>query len=184
MNLYEGMLNRVSQPILEGDGPDEAVLTACVQAAVCAPDHRCLRPWRFIVVRSSARQRLAAVYCASQKSLHPEYSQAELDRLAQQPLRAPVLVFSIAKIQPDVPVPEREQWLSSGAATQNLMLALHAHGWSSIWRTGALAEDPAVRATLGLDLHEHVAGIIYTGACQKPRSADRPDAAAFIEEWL
>ncbi len=184
MDLYEGLLQRVSQPVLNGDGPDFDTLKACIQAAICAPDHRALQPWRFVLVRDSARIRLAELYRASQKSLHPEYREAELDRLAQQPLRAPVLVFSVAIVRPDAPVPEREQWLSCGAATQNLILALQAHGWDSIWRTGALAEDPAVRSALRLLAYEHVAAVVYTGHCSHPRRVERPDAAGFLEEWL
>ena len=39
-----------------------------------------------------------------------------------------------------------------GAATQNLLLAAHALGYGTFWRTGALAYDRGVMDALGRDL--------------------------------
>ena len=51
MDAYELLLTRASSGKLREPGPDDATLHAIVHAALRAPDHGLLRPWRIQVVR-------------------------------------------------------------------------------------------------------------------------------------
>ena len=184
MELLQGLLERSSQPVLVAPGPDLAQIELAIRAALCAPDHRALQPWRYLVVHGEARVRLAALYAASQQALQPQRSAAEIERLRQQPLRAPTLIVAILRLREDAAVPAHEQWLSMGAAVQNLMLALHAQGYATIWRTGALASDVAVRAAFALADEERIAALVYVGSPPvPPRRAERPLSPSFWSVW-
>ncbi|HEX6003232.1 MAG TPA: nitroreductase family protein, partial [Burkholderiales bacterium] len=62
------------------------------------------------------------------------------------------------------------------AAAQNIMLAVHALGFGAMWRTGAPAYDPTVKAALGLKPDDAIVGFLYigtrsSGAAPYPRPA-------------
>jgi len=71
-------------------------------------------------------------------------------------------------------VPPFEQLLSAGAAVQNLILALKAQGFSTVWRTGLLCNEPAVKAYFGVGEQDYVTAFVYTGssACDMPTRGD------------
>ena len=46
-------------------GPDDAALAAMTEAALHAPDHAALVPFRFKVVRGEARRSMAALFAAA-----------------------------------------------------------------------------------------------------------------------
>ena len=52
----------IAPPFLTGPGPDAAMLAEILAAGASAPDHGRLRPWRFIVIRGDARERLGEVF--------------------------------------------------------------------------------------------------------------------------
>lgn len=183
MELLQGLLSRVSQPVLQAPGPDHAQIELAVKAAICVPDHRNLQAWRYIVIEGEGRERLAEIYARSQSEQAPQRSAAEIDRLRQQPLRAPTLIMAVLRRQDAAQVPLHEQYLSMGASVQNLLLALMAQGWAAIWRTGALAEDCAVAQALGLREQEMIAGVIYVGTTLNPRQVSRPPPESFWEIW-
>jgi hypothetical protein len=68
-----------------------------------------------------------------------------------------------AKVRRQHKIPEIEQVISAGAATQNMILAFHVGGFASMWRTGKPAYDPEVKTAFGLEPHDHIVGMIYVG---------------------
>ena len=61
MEAIDALTNRVSGSVLVDPAPDELELHSILSAAVRAPDHGRLRPWRLIVLRGAARKRLDAI---------------------------------------------------------------------------------------------------------------------------
>ena len=68
-------------------------------------------------------------------------------------------------------MPEIEQILSAGAMAQNLMLAAHALGYGSMWRTGSMTYDRVVAKGLGLEPNEKMIGFLYMGEIQGNKKA-------------
>jgi nitroreductase len=60
-------------------------------------------------------------------------------------------------------IPEIEQVIAAAAAAQNLFLAAHDLGYGVMWKTGAAAYDPTVKATVGLAADDHIIGIMHLG---------------------
>lgn len=184
METLDAILSRVSQGKLAEPAPDAAALEKAFACALRAPDHRVLRPWRYLVLRGDALRQLGEVFVDAMRAADPGLDQAEVERLRKMPQRAPLIVVAVTVHKQDPKVPDEELLLSTGAAVQNFMLALHDLGYATMWRTGPLAKAPLVRAALGLNGQESIAGFVYAGtAANEPRRIVPLDVNEFVSEW-
>ncbi|WP_277051690.1 nitroreductase family protein [Zestomonas thermotolerans] len=184
MEALDVLLNRVSQARLQGPAPSAAQRDILFRAALRAPDHGYLRPWRFLCVEGEARQRLGELYAAALLRKNPEAAPEALAKARAMPLRAPLLVVVIAKVQKHPKVPEEEQLLSAGCAAHGILLAAHAQGFGAIWRTGEMAHDRCVAEGLGLAANERIVGFLYLGSVEgERRNAPQLDPVDFVSNW-
>ena len=134
-----------------------------LEAAVQAPNHYKVRPWRFVVLTGEGRHRLGEAMAASQQERHPEFSPEVFDKTRTLPLRAPVVIVVGVDKPKEARVLEIENICASAAAIENLLLAAHALGVGAKWRTGEWARDVKVKEFLGFEADQHVIGFIYIG---------------------
>jgi nitroreductase len=178
MDAVEALITRVSPAELAGPAPSAQQLDTLLAAAVAAPDHGKLRPWRFIIIEGDARVRLGELMAGSLKRREPETAEARLDFERKKALRAPLIIVVAAAVQENPKVPDVEQIVAAGAAAQNLIVAAHALGLGAFWRTGAIAYDPAVKAGLGLAASDAIVGLIYVGSVGRPGQPRQSSASA------
>ncbi len=184
VDALTALLHRRSEATLGEPAPDGEVLANIQRAALTAADHATLRPWRFLVIRGTARERLGELFVRGREAVEGELSARERERTQGRPLRAPLVIVAIGAPRQDAKVPEIEQLLSAGAAVQNLLNAAYAQGVGAIWRTGGFAYDPVVKAGLGLGAGEHILGFLYLGTVIAPRPPRPPlDPGDFFREW-
>jgi nitroreductase len=185
MDAIEALTQRRSPPKLVDPAPDDAQIEAILAAAIRAPDHGRLRPWRFLILRGPARERLGTVLADALKARMPEMPADAIERERQKPLRAPLMVVVAASLVEGHKIPVIEQMLAAGAATQNLVLAAHAMGFGAMWRTGDPAYDARVKAALGLAPTDAIVGFIYLGtAAGRPAiPPNEPGVKDFVREW-
>ena len=174
-----GWINsRRSMGNLDLPAPTHAQIETAIECAATAPDHKKLRPWRFIVTQGDTRHELgnALVAAAQAKAVQEGETLSEKDIAKTQamPLRAPVIITVVTKIQAHKKVPPFEQMLSAGAAVQNLILALKAQGFSTVWRTGLLCNEPAVKSYFDVGPDDYVTAFVYTGTSPKNEPARKP----------
>lgn len=174
-----GWINsRRSMGNLDLPAPTHAQIETAIECAATAPDHKKLRPWRFIVTQGDTRHELgnALVAAAQAKAVQEGETLSEKDIVKTQamPLRAPVIITVVTKIQAHKKVPPFEQMLSAGAAVQNLILALKAQGFSTVWRTGLLCNEPAVKSYFDVGPDDYVTAFVYTGTSPKNEPARKP----------
>lgn len=173
------LLSRASTKTVTEPGPTDAQLRTIFEAAVRAPDHGKLRPWRFYVVRGDARQKLSNLFAAGAARREPN----AIEKEREKPLRAPVTIAVVAKITPGHKIPEIEQTLSAGAAAMNILNATHALGFGAKWVTGGNCYDPEFKRDFGLDATDQLIGFIQIGTPAEKVISNRPDPADFIIEW-
>ncbi len=184
MDALTALTTRASAATLIDPAPDAAALERLLAAAIAAPDHGRLRPWRFIAVRGDARKALGDVLAAALKAREPETPDAVIEKERVKPQRAPLILVVAAKLVPQHKIPPVEQLLAAGAAAQNLLVAAHAMGYGSAWKTGAPAYDARVKRALGLDEQDQIVGFLYLGSLPAALSpAARPTPATFLTEW-
>jgi len=184
MDAIEAIQQRVSVPRLGGAAPDAATREQIFKAALRAPDHAQLKPWRFLQIEDDGRHQLGDLFAQARQTNEPDISARDLVKTRAKPLRAPLLVVVIASPKEHAKVPEIEQILSAGAAAQNLLIASHALGVGAMWRTGSVAYDPIVHKGLGLAAHEHIVGYLYLGEPQgNVRTAPELEPAEYFAIW-
>jgi nitroreductase len=174
MQAIDVLLGRRSAKTLTDPAPDEGALRLLLECAARAPDHGRLRPWRFIVIRGAARERLGELMAGQLLRKLPATSAETLQRERQKALRAPLIVVVAAVRNPEARIPEIEQILAAGAAAQNMMLAATALGFGAMWKTGDAAYDDSVKLALGLAPADAIVGFLYLGTA--PADAVPPPA--------
>lgn len=184
MDALEALLTRRSAPALTDPAPGDETLAIMLRAGMRAADHGRLQPWRFIVLRGAARERLGEVMAEALRRHEPDAPPGLLQREREKPLRAPLILVVAAEIVDSPKIPAIEQVLAAGGAAQNLLLAAYALGFGAIWRTGAPAYDAHVKTSLGLKPTDAIVGFLYIGTPAAPLPPTvPPDPTGFVREW-
>jgi len=182
--VLQTLLSRQSHWPLTSPGPDDEALASIFDAALRAPDHGNLRPWRFVVVRGEARAALGEVLVDMACARSPDEPRAAHAHRGRKALAAPVIIALGAALDDGSTVPEVEQLLSVGAATMNMLNAIHTLGYGGFWATGPDSYDKTMHAALGLQSTERLLGFLFVGTPQsKQRATARPERCAHVREW-
>lgn len=130
--------SRRSVKFLRGPAPKPAELEQILQAAMSAPDHGALRPWRFVVIQGEAIGKLADVALeAVKRSGDPRMTPEKEKSVREWMAAVPLFVAVAQKIAHDnSKIPEAEQLLATGCATMNILNAAHMLGYGAFWSTG------------------------------------------------
>jgi nitroreductase len=171
MDTMEAILTRHSIAKVKSDTLSRSLIEKLLQAAVQAPNHYRVRPWRFVVLTGKSRETLGEVLAQSLKQRNPLAPEVVLDGERAKPLRAPVLVAVGVDRPADPKVLEVENICAAAAAVENLLLAAHAAGLGAMWRTGPAAGDPEVKKFLGFEPDQQLIGFIYLGYPDLPPAA-------------
>lgn len=169
---------------LREPAPDDAALRLMTEAALRAPDHGGLVPFRFVLVRGEvARLRLADLFEQVALAAGKRVEAASQDR--ERALEPPMLVAVIARIDAGHPVATvHEQWMTVGGALTNFLNAAHAMGYAGKMLSGAkVRAAPVVAAFCGPG--ETLVGWVVLGTpvrAGKPKFG-KPDAAQLLADW-
>lgn len=145
---------------------ERELVEGVLEAACWAPTHGLTQPWRFHVFASEeARAGLAAGLVAIYDAITPEVKNdpGKRAKLADGPLRAPVVIALLARVRSGGPIPEWEEMAAVSCAAQNLMLAAHEHGLGSFWSTPPAACCGEFVRWLGEGDDCRAMGLIYLG---------------------
>ncbi|TBU83783.1 nitroreductase family protein [Phytopseudomonas dryadis] len=184
MDALDALINRVSVPRLCEPAPDAAQRERLFRAALRAPDHGQLRPWRFLTVEGDDRVALGELFASALAARSGDASVEALTKARGMPLRAPLLVVVIARLQAHPKVPRQEQLIAAGCAAHAMLIAAHAQGIGAVWRTGELSYDAQVNQGLGLTADEQVVGYLYLGSPERePRTPTPLAVEDFVSAW-
>ncbi len=161
---------RLSEP-----GPSREEVRRMIEAALTAPDHGGLRPWRFLEIRNAGREQLGELFARAKRARDPNAPEDEVARERDRGRQAPVTLCLICRLQPDhETVPLREQYAAMGAAMQNILILAHAMGYGAKMLSGNKVFDPVVLEGLGVGPGEALMGFICLGTIVKPPRPREP----------
>ena len=186
MNQQLQFLDRYSTPaqLMVEPGPNSVQLKHILQAAMSAPDHGRIQPYRFISIRGEARNELSRVFGEACQRRDPKATPAYLKKQQDKPLRAPLIVVVVATLIESQKIPEIEQMLCAGAVAHNILLGANAMGFGSVWLTGDNAYDDGVCQELGLAENEKIIGFMYLGSVTgKTHPRELPDIDSKLSDW-
>jgi nitroreductase len=130
-----------------------------------APNHRLTQPWRFRV--------LGPVSLARLKDAAGPVEAPKLDR-------APTLVVASVQLS-GAQEQDEEDVCATAAAIYAVLLAAHARGLASYWRTPAVLRGRAGREAVGVPDGERVLGLVHLG---RPLTAPPARERDPVESYL
>ena len=167
---------------LVAPAPTEEQVWLAIGAALRAPDHQKLIPFRFVMIPDDTRSLLGELFAGFARSSGKQDEEIAVER--ERALRGPLLLAFVARIENDHPrVPPHEQWLAAGGALANFLTALHFMGFGAKVLSGRKAADPAI-CNAFCEPGETLVGWIAAGTASKaphPRENDNPDA--ILRRW-
>lgn len=174
----------IGADLLTEPGPGPQDLEKILSAAIRVPDHGRLFPWRIQVLDKDAQKRLAEVYVARYRALHPDARDNQVEHERKRPQRAPLLLVVSNRIEPMHKIPVLEQTLSGGALCMNILNAAHALGYCANWVTGWPAFDDEVKRSLGVPLASQIIGFVHIGSpAGPPKERIRPKLEDIVSAW-
>lgn len=181
----EALLTRysVGPKHLVEPGPNDEQLALMAEAALRAPDHAELVPYRFKLVRGAAKEGMAALFADAARAAGKGEEGAALD--AERALKPPMTVAVVARIDLGHPlVPAHEQWAAVGGAIANFLTAAHALGFGGKMLSGAKVRNATIAAAF-CEPGETLVGWIALGTPtrQATGQARKPDPGQVLIDW-
>lgn len=183
MDALDLLLSRTSTPLLTEPGPTAEQLEVMLKAAQRAPDHGSLRPYRFIRIEGEGLHQLGELFADAAQAEGGDLAEAKLTKLRKNPLRAPMILVAVARLQDHPKVPHSEQLITAGCAAHSVVQAAYALGIGAMWRSGDMAFNPRVALRLGLAEQERIIGFIYLGQVAREKSLSSADDVSILTEW-
>jgi nitroreductase len=169
---------------LVAPGPSPAQLDDIVTLAARTPDHGKLAPWRFVVIDIEKRAAFAEILDKAYRRARPNAGRLEHEAVAAFAHQAPCLIVVLSAPDTASHIPLWEQQLSCGAATMNLLHAVHAHGFAGSWITGWAAYNDDVAAALAVRGVDRIAGFVFIGTLpDSPEERPRPALDRIVRRW-
>jgi nitroreductase len=167
---------------LQAPGPNEAQLQILLGAAASAPDHRQLLPWRFVLVPTTARERLAQVFAQALVERDANALPEQVVQAREKAHRAPLLLLLVVdEARGDLEVSLHERTLSAGCAVQNMLLMATAMGFGSALTSGKALTSKSFRQLFGLTSSELALCFISVGTANSSKpSRIRPKPADYV----
>ena len=163
-------------------GPTTAELRIAIHAALRAPDHGGLIPWRAVIVAADQRAALADRFEAFARDIGKDETEVAIER--ERAFNGPALVAWVARIDAAVAeVPPHEQWICVGGALAQFLTALHALGYGAKTLSGRKCSHPAVAGAFCAP-GEQLVAFVAAGTPSRPvgaRTEDDPDAV--LSQW-
>jgi nitroreductase len=183
MNVFDAIKQRRSVREFTDRAVSRDVIEKLLDAAAQAPNHRMTQPWRFYVLGPDARRSygMALGNRKARKVEDPAAAQAVRDKVAATHEKLPGMVAFAAVVDPGANDEAREEdYASMMMAVQNFSLAATAEGLSTHIKTGAVMQDPAARAAVGVADNEKIVAIVEIGeAAAVPSAKERASASTF-----
>ena len=163
MDIMEAIHSRMSAGKMRPDPVPTELIKKLLDAAVQAPNHYKVRPWRFVVLSGDGRKRLGNLMADILQQKFPDMKAEALDKERGKPLRSPIIIVVGVDKPTEPKVLEIENICAAAAACQNILLAAHALGLGVHWRTGEAARDPQVKKFLGFLEGQYLIAFLYIG---------------------
>ncbi|WP_426037946.1 nitroreductase family protein [Cypionkella sp. TWP1-2-1b2] len=133
-----------------------------------------LAPLRLIHIPYNKRHDLADLFMEAARTADPNASVAVVEAAGARALSSPVLLAMIATIQDDHPdIPPPKQWISVGAALQNVLLATEARGFVAKMDSGRRVRSAVLRSAFTLAENSHLVGFVMVGTT-RDAAASKP----------
>ena len=159
-------------------------IEALLDAAVLAPNHKLTQPWRFYVLGPTARSQYGRALGDRKAKKLPDADAANAvrEKTAQEYYAFPALI-AVATVVAESPETREEDYAAVMQAIALITLVAMERGLGTHIRTGAVMDDPAARAAIGVRDGERVVAMIAVGVPEEIPAPKTRQGAAAVTEW-
>jgi nitroreductase len=163
--IIDFLLTRNSAPIpeLREPAPTDAEIRTMIAIASRVPDHGRLEPWRFILYRGEARDRIGEMLVELAERREGPLPEGRRNQERTRFSRAPLVIGVVSSPKEHPKIPQWEMFLSGGAAAMNLVIAANALGYHTNWISNWYSDVEEARRLLGIAPHERMIGFVHIG---------------------
>lgn len=165
-SVLEVIRGRRSIPKMRPDPVPRKLIEQLLDAAVWAPNHRLTEPWQFFVLEGESKRRYAEIRRDFRRSQLPNPDAPEvrpaLDQVYRSTIETPAIIAVTSHVADDPETREEDFWATFGAAYA-FMIGAWSYGLGTYFRTGAIRDDPRLRALLALPENRRILGVLYIG---------------------
>jgi nitroreductase len=185
MNTTDAIRARRSIRKFTDRAPSREEIEALLQAAVQAPNFRMSQPWRFHVLGPAARRAWgdALGNRKARKMEDAEAGRMVREKVAGEHEALPCMI-AVAMTENENPEIRQEDYAAVMMAVQNLCLAAVASGLGTYIKTGAVMDDPAARAAVGLPDDQRIVVTVNLGEPAEVPAPKNRDAATSHTSWV
>ena len=184
--IIDFLLTRSSAPIheLREPAPSDSEIETMLTIASRVPDHGRLTPWRFILYRGEARERIGEKLAELAEKREGPLTEGRRNQELTRFSRAPLVIGVVSSPKENPKIPQWEMFLSGGMAALNLMIAANALGYATNMITNWYSDVEEGRALLGLAPHERVVGFVHIGSfAGQTLERPRPDVSTLYADY-
>ncbi len=183
--FFEQLFSRQSIKFVQAPGPNEHQLDLILQAAMRAPDHGGIRPWRFKLIRGVDVKNIVDLAIQAGERSGKPMPDFKIQKWSKWLAQVPLAIAVASAADPNGRIRPIESQLSVGCAVMNMLNAAHALGLGAFWSTGMGTYMDWVPEALGFDvLDETFMGYLVIGTpIDQVQPKERPDYQDFVSEW-
>jgi nitroreductase len=184
MKVSDAIAQRRSVKKFQGRPLTRDDLQPLLDAAVLAPNHKLTQPWRFYVLGPSARRGygLALGDRKARKLTDVEAANAVREKTAAEYEAFPALI-AVAMVVSENPETREEDYAAVMQSIANMMLVAVERGLGTHVRSGAVMEDPAARAAVGVKDGERIIAMLSVGVPEEVPPPKARQSAADVTTW-
>jgi nitroreductase len=161
-----------------------AEIETLLENAVTAPNHRLTQPWKFFVLGPEARRAYGVALGARKaKKIEDPVAAEQLRQKIGAEHAALPLMIAVAIAQNENPEIREEDYAAGMMAVQNIALTAVALGLGTHIKSGAVMDDPAARAAVGVGEGYRVIALMNVGEPANVPAAKPRKSAADVTEW-
>jgi len=156
-----------------------------LEHAVTVPNHRLTQPWKFFVLGPAARRAFGFALGArkARKVDDPAAAEQLRQKVAEEHAALPLMI-AVAIAQNENPEIREEDYAAGMMAVQNISLAAVALGLGTHIKTGAVMDDPAARAAIGVAYGDRIIATVNVGQPATVPPAKTRRSAGDVTRWV
>lgn len=188
MEVFEAIKTRRSIGKFKDEEVPKELLLQIMEAGTWAPNRYLTQPWRFFVITGNARKALSRTMeqIALESGIDPlsEDEKRKIEKEKNKPFRAPVIIAVAAEVSEAEKILRIEELGAVYAAIENMLLAAHALGLASYWKTGKACYSNKMKKYFGLKEKDELLAFIYLGYPDMERKDAFRKPVSELVKWL
>jgi nitroreductase len=184
MNVIDAISQRRSIKKFQDRPVAREDIEVLLDAAVLAPNHHLTQPWRFYVLGPESRRRygLALGDRKAKKLTDANAQTAVREKTAAEHVAFPALI-AVAMVKHESPETREEDYAAVMQAIGIIMLTAVERGLGTHVRTGAIMDDPAARAAVGVGEAERIVALLSVGVPAEVPAPKTRQGASAVTTW-